>query len=75
MAENDKGKGPAKAAEEDDAPEEFPVERLLAESSEMLGHPPHVLAGALEYRKIRKVNLTRAEAEKAIDAFLKHEVE
>lgn len=54
--------------------ETFPVGRLLDDAPALLGHPSHVLAGALDHAGITKDNLTTDEAREAIDSFLAHEV-
>jgi hypothetical protein len=47
-------------------------ERLIAEAQSFLGHPPHVVAGALH--GVDQEYLTIKEAESAVDSFLKREV-
>ena len=58
-----------KETEPKEGAEEFPVERLIEEGGLMVGHPPHVVAGALHSTK--KKNLTIEEAKAACAAWLK----
>ena len=52
--------------------EKFSVERLIAESADFFGHPPHVAAGAFHDGK---QNYTLDEAKARVDKFLKQPVE
>jgi hypothetical protein len=66
---------PKEAVKEVDPPEdalEFPVERLIAEGGQFLGHESHVVAGALS--GVSRKNLTLEEAEAAVKTWLKSEV-
>jgi hypothetical protein len=51
---------------------EFSVERLISEGGQLIGHEPHVVAGALN--SVNRKNLTLEEAEAAVDAWLKKPV-
>lgn len=46
----------------------FPVERLISEGHRFLGHPSHVVSGALH--GINRKTLTLDEARAAVDAWL-----
>lgn len=51
---------------------EFPVERLISEGGPLLGHEPHVVAGALS--GVNRKNLTIEEGKAAVSAWLKKPV-
>jgi hypothetical protein len=53
----------------------YPRERVLAESSDLVGHEPHIVAGALKFAGITKQNMTRDEITEAVEGFLEHPVE
>jgi hypothetical protein len=54
---------------------EFSRERLLSDDSyALLGHPPYVVAGALDAAGISKKNLTIDEARAAVEEYLAREV-
>lgn len=59
----------AAAVEVTEEDEKFPVERLVRDGAKLVGHPPHVVAGALS--GISKKNLTQDEAKAAVKAWLK----
>lgn len=46
----------------------FPVDRLISEGENFLGHPSHVVAGALH--AVNRKELTLDEAREAVDAWL-----
>lgn len=75
-AEGRKAAPRAAAAEPEPAAPEAPtyhVDRLIAESTDFFGVESHVLEGALALKGGTKKNLTREEAQDAIDAYLGHE--
>lgn len=65
---------PAQAAKAAKKPEDttYSRDRLIGEADAFLGQPPHVVAGAIA--SIHKQNLTLAEVEAAVQAFLTTEV-
>lgn len=73
---DEKPETPREAVQQTDPPESatsFPVERLISETGFLPKHPPHVIAGALA--GVSRKNLTLAEAEAAVDTWLKSKVE
>lgn len=54
--------------ESSEGAEAFPVERLISEGKDLLGHDGFIVAGALH--GISKKNLTLDEAKAAVDAWL-----
>ena len=61
-----------KQAEPEESAPTFTVERLVAESADFLGHPAHVVAGALD--SVGRKELTLDEAKAAVTAWLKSPV-
>ena len=63
----------ADAAEEKAKEDEptFPLSRIMANSTEMVGHPPHVVAGAME--EVSGDEFTKGQVKAAIKSFLKVE--
>lgn len=52
---------------------EYPIERLIAESQDFLGCPPHVAAGALHDADSK--TMTVADAKAAVKDWLKREID
>lgn len=63
---------PARGAVPPDKPE-YPIERLIAESQDFLGCPPHVAAGALHDADSK--TMTVADAKAAVKDWLKREID
>lgn len=64
-----------KALEAEGDDNDFPVERLIDESTDLVGHPSHVVVGALEHAGLgSRKNLTIDEVREAVDDWLTTEV-
>jgi hypothetical protein len=62
-------------AEDEASVEKYPREQYIADSQRLVGHPSHVVAGALAETDIKAKSLTPKQVEQAVEKHLNREVE